>query len=140
VVVSVSQQESRAKTGTETFKGPVEDLPQLQLRVPLFGVLTPVFNFPRYKISVEVHHLIKRDLSVGAPFAQSHQGFVHGDPHKPGIKTRGPVELAELAIGFQQRLLHCILGVFVVPRDPDRKTINITVILTYKSKKGFVTA
>jgi hypothetical protein len=58
--------------------------------------------------------------------------FVHRDAHQPGIKLRVALELVELLVRLQERVLHHILGVFAVLNDVLRNAKNLAIVLLHQ--------
>ena len=56
------------------------------------------------------------------PFAQSHQGGVHDNTSQPGCNGAAAFEFAKVAARGDKRVLHGVLGVFLVPKDAVRNS------------------
>src|SRR5258708_31926270 len=50
--------------------------------------------------------------------APHQKGSVHDDAGEPGCKSRAPLKFAIVTTRGKKRVLHGILGVFVIPENP----------------------
>jgi hypothetical protein len=80
--------------------------------------------------------IIYRNLSRQTPFPKLHQGLVQGNADKPGGKLGILPESAQVLKGFQEGVLHHVLGVFPVVCQVVSDAKEFAVVPVYQFRKG----
>src|SRR5436853_7777998 len=87
---------------------------QLGLRVELLGIGRPIRDLARNRIILGLDVLVERYHAFGATTAQLHERLVDRDSHQPSVELRLTLELSQVLIGLQERILHHVFRVFPV--------------------------
>ncbi len=112
----------------KSLNGLAQDFLQLRLVVLLLWIRTPIRDFTRDRIFFGLYIFIQRDHAFGPTTAQFHQRFVDRDPDQPGIELGLTLELIQIGVSLEERILHHIFRVFAVLRDVLRDAKYIPVI------------
>ena len=66
--------------------------------------------------------------ALGPPAPQLHQRFVDRNADQPGIKLGLPLELIQISVSLEERILHHIFRVFTVLCDVLRYAEDIPIV------------
>src|SRR5437879_870306 len=113
-----SQQKDNAISGTQSLHGLLQQFSQLFAGVSCLGAFYGRLELLGSSAFLGgLNRLFERHVGGAATLAQAHQRLINGDPRNPCRQARPALELTELAVHFEQRLLLPMFGIFGIARN-----------------------